>query len=107
MLPGKKLLASPANRAQDDEGNPKTLCSAETAGGQKTVLEVWIHGHRLQALLDSGAMGNYISPAVINQHQLPWNQKIRPYRLFNVEGQTFDYNGGTIDRETDQLDVSI
>ena len=92
---------------QSDSCEPRTLCSVETAGHNKIVLEVWIHGHRLRALLDSGAIGNYISPAVVNRHQLPWNHKTQAYELFNVEGKKFDYNGGKIDQETDQLLISV
>jgi transposase InsO family protein len=73
----------------------------------KTVLDVQVQGHRMRALLDSGAMGNYISPAVVNHYQLPWHQKVEPYRLCNIEGDAFDYNGGKVDTETDHLNMSI
>jgi reverse transcriptase-like protein/integrase-like protein/chromodomain-containing protein/aspartyl protease len=79
-----------------------------TAGhDDKMVLDTYVMGHRMNTLLDSGAMGNYISPRVVNRYRLPWTQKEEPYALHNIEGEAFDYNNGTIDMEIDHLDISI
>lgn len=71
------------------------------------VLEAEIAGHRVSALVDSGAMGNYISPKIVNRYRLPWKRKKEPYGLYNIEGESFAYNDGIIDMEIDQLQVKI
>ncbi|KID83641.1 pol polyprotein [Metarhizium guizhouense ARSEF 977] len=71
------------------------------------VLDAEVMGHRVRILVDSGAMGNYISPRVVNRYQLPWKHKEAPYELTDIEGKLFAYNDGIIDRETDHLEVQI
>jgi hypothetical protein len=61
----------------------------------------------MRALVDSGAMGNYISPTLVNRYKLPWRTKARPYRLRNIEGDPFEYGGGWIERETDHLRMEL
>jgi hypothetical protein len=56
---------------QNNSNIPRTLYATQADRGIKTVLDVQIQGHRMQALLDSGAIGNYISPAIVNHYQLP------------------------------------
>ena len=66
-----------------------------------------IRGHKIQAMLDSGAQGNYISPNLVNRLQLPWTQKDEPYRLRTVEGELVDYGHGVVDMETAHLPTTI
>ena len=64
-------------------------------------------GHEVQALVDSGAQGNFISPKIVNEYQIPWIQKDAPYRLRTVDGEFMKYENGLIDRETAPLAVRI
>ncbi|MDB5911247.1 MAG: pol protein, partial [Massilia sp.] len=66
-------------------------------------LEVRIGRHQLQAMLDSGAQGNFISPRVVNQCRLHWRKKERPYQLNTVEGGSVAYGDGTVSNETTPL----
>lgn len=59
------------------------------------------------ALLDSGAQGNFISPAVVNRYKIPWQQKTEPYALSTIDGQEVLYGNGIIDMETDHLPVAF
>ncbi|KAM4063982.1 reverse transcriptase (RNA-dependent DNA polymerase) [Hirsutella rhossiliensis] len=86
---------------------PRTLCMATASHGNQMVLDIQIAGHHVHALLDCGAMGNYVSPRVINRYRLPWRHKKDPYELTNIEGEAFNYNNGIIDMEIDHLDINI
>ncbi|KAM4058913.1 gag-polyprotein putative aspartyl protease [Hirsutella rhossiliensis] len=80
---------------------------ATASHGNQMVLDIQIAGHHVHALLDCGAMGNYVSPRVINRYRLPWRHKKDPYELTNIEGEAFNYNNGIIDMEIDHLDINI
>ncbi|MDF7773597.1 retropepsin-like aspartic protease, partial [Acinetobacter baumannii] len=69
--------------------------------------DIMIKGTKIRAMLDSGALGNYISPNLVNRLRLPWRKKDEPYRLTNVEGNDVQYGHGIVDQETAQLPVSI
>jgi hypothetical protein len=98
-------------RATNRLDTPRTLGSmtADQAAINRTrlILDVWIHGNLCRTLVDSGADSNFITPQVVNRHQVPWKEKHKPYSLVNPEGDLFDYNNGRIDKETDQLLCSI
>nr|XP_036581414.1 reverse transcriptase domain protein [Colletotrichum truncatum]KAF6789765.1 reverse transcriptase domain protein [Colletotrichum truncatum] len=66
-------------------------------------ITVNLGGYTTQVLIDSGAQGNFIAPRIVQQREIPWNQKQNPYRLRNVEGKEVEYGGGSIDQETAQL----
>lgn len=98
-------------RATDRLNTPRTLGNMKAGQAaisrKKLILEVWINGNCFRTLLDSGADCNFMSPQVVNQHQISWKDKQRPYDLVNPEGEAFTYNQGRIDRETDQLSCTI
>lgn len=71
------------------------------------LVDIEIEGNRLTAMVDCGAQENYISPTVINRHQLPWVRKEETYKIVNVEGTQFEYNNGIVDTETDHLTTRI
>ncbi|KAK6218056.1 reverse transcriptase domain protein [Colletotrichum tabaci] len=70
-------------------------------------LEAIIDGQPTQVMIDSGAQANFMSPRLINQRQIAWRLKDEPYALQNVEGETVEYDGGTISKETAQLSMVI
>jgi hypothetical protein len=101
---------TPTERAADREEIPRDLCGTEiTTQGRtgKFILEVQLQGHCLNALVDSGAMDNFITMEAVNRCYLPWKQKERPYPLLSVEGQPVSHNNGRVNRETDQLTFGI
>jgi hypothetical protein len=61
----------------------------------------------MEALVDSGAQGNYISPVQVNKNEFPWKEKENPYELSTVEGTPVSYGNGTINLETDHLQIEV
>jgi hypothetical protein len=93
-----------------NQEDPRELCGIETptrSPAGKLTLEVHIRGHRLNALLDSGAMDNFISEEVLQRCNIPWKQKQRPYSMVSLEGQQVNHNNGMVDRETDHLKCDL
>jgi hypothetical protein len=75
---------------------------AETTSGEGAdhlFIIVELKERRMKALIDSGAQGNFISPRIVNELRLDWNQKDEPYSLNTVEGTSVSYGNGTVDRE--------
>jgi hypothetical protein len=70
-------------------------------------LEVNIKGRKFEAWVDSGAARNFISPQVVNRHQLPWINKTHIYELSDVEGRPLEYEGGRVTKETESLNVNF
>jgi len=64
-------------------------------------------GKITQAMIDSGAQGNYISPNLVNKLRLPWKKKDEPYRLRTIDVSLIDYGQGLVDMETAPLQVTI
>jgi hypothetical protein len=57
-------------------------------------------GPTLRAMVDSGAMGNYIDPAVVSAHDICTRVKEESYSLVMADGGQASYRDGTVDIET-------
>jgi hypothetical protein len=60
-----------------------------------------------RALIDSGCIGNFMSPAFIKRHDIRTRKKLEPFPLIGFNGKPITYNNGIILRETQQLPLSI
>ena len=58
-------------------------------------------------MVDSGAMGTFISPGTVNKLGLPYEEKEHPYNLTTIDGKLIDYEGGRVRFETAQLEMTI
>ena len=58
-------------------------------------------------MVDSGAIGLYISPGTVNKLGLPYHEKEHPYNLTTVDGKPIDYAGGRVHLETVHLEMAI
>ncbi|RYO82879.1 hypothetical protein DL762_006400 [Monosporascus cannonballus] len=85
----------------------KTLC--EVTKGTRSQIEIPLRykGKVLKAMIDSGAEGNFISPAAAEKHQIPWKYKLKSYKLRTVDGSLSTYENGRVLRETEELPVQI
>ncbi|KAF5975340.1 hypothetical protein FCOIX_7728 [Fusarium coicis] len=99
----------------DDINGADCECSYDHPWGkgtrrlQKTCLQlkVRIRDKWLDALVDSGADMNHISPNTVNDLKLPWRDKKKPYTVRDGEGNAYDYDNGQITREIDHLKVFV
>ncbi|KAK6221471.1 reverse transcriptase domain protein [Colletotrichum tabaci] len=96
---------TPTTEGQRTATTHKTLCATYDAAHFD--LDIEIHGQRTRAIIDSGAQGNFISPRLVNERQIPWQKKERPYALRTVEGEQVEYGGGLIVLETVHLPLQV
>lgn len=85
----------------------KTLCEAKKGLRSQIEISIWYKGKIFKAMIDSGAEGNFISPAVAEEHRIPWRYKLKFYKLLTVDGSLSKYENGRILRETEELPVWI
>jgi len=85
----------------------ESLSTADTGMFGHLTVMVRINHRQVEALIDCGAQGNYISPRIINQERIPWTKKKDPYGLRTVEGDSVSYGAGTVDKETESLHMSV
>jgi hypothetical protein len=89
--------------------NTRQIAATETVISDSSHLttKAVIGGRAIDALIDSGAQGNYISPSTIGKYGFPLQMKQRPYQLMVVDGSTIGDKGGMITRETVFLRMNI
>jgi hypothetical protein len=61
---------------------------------------VYINGHRLRAMIDSGATGNFIAEEAVQKAGIRLQTKAYPYQLQLVDGTTAGEDDGMIRKET-------
>ena len=85
------------NHQRQSTSDIRSLTIATTTEDTRhLILGIRIGRHRLEAMIDSGAQGNFISPRVVNRCRIHWKKKERPYQLTRVEGTP----DGKIENET-------
>jgi len=85
--------------------NPRELSA--TSGEQQLMCNVRIGGKTARAMVDSGAMGNFMSPATVTRLGLTTELKEDPYHLSTVDGTPIEQNEGTICIETAEQQMRI
>ncbi|KAK6220785.1 reverse transcriptase domain protein [Colletotrichum tabaci] len=100
-----KKLKKPTKEGQRTATTYKTLCATYDAAHFE--LDIEIQGRRTRAVIDSGAQGDFISPRLVNEREIPWQKKERPYALRTVEGEQVEYGGGLIVLETVHLPLQV
>ena len=85
----------------------RSFCATLAAGSHLLEIEIRVNGLQVTAFVDSGCQGNYASPSWVNRFKIPWVRKTNPYQLVNFEGETMGYDGGTIKRETEVLNLTV
>ncbi|RYP18084.1 hypothetical protein DL767_009899 [Monosporascus sp. MG133] len=93
--PKKKVRAAERNIDSEDEDEKE--------------VEIPIHyGNKtLNAMINSKAEGNFISPRVAKKYQIPWKYKQQSYKLRTVDGSLSTYDNGRILRKTEELMIQI
>ncbi|OAA35974.1 pol protein [Beauveria brongniartii RCEF 3172] len=107
MLTQSRQQRRKEERRERKEQEEKSGNDSRRRHDEHLTFDILIKGTKVRAMLDSGALGNYISPNLVNRLRLPWKKKDEPYRLTNVEGNDVQYGQGIVDQETAQLPVSI
>lgn len=79
----------------------RQLCA--TGDHRQLFFWVVVEGKVVQAMMDSGAQGNFISPDIAVLHRFPTQVKEDPYQLTVVDGTSTSYQDGNVNVETEPL----
>ena len=84
---------------------PREFCQTESAHASTTVFraKIIVNGHKLQAMIDSGASGNFASESFIKRYGIATRRKKEGYELIVVNGLALP----RIERETIPLPLAI
>ncbi|KAL2013107.1 hypothetical protein VTN00DRAFT_632 [Thermoascus crustaceus] len=74
---------------------------------KQLVITVKINGKKARAMIDSGAIGNFVSNTFVTRNGIPFTGKKEPYQLSTVDGSASSYGGGWVQMETDQSSLKI
>jgi len=85
----------------------KSLAATTRTEEDHLMVKIRLNGHEVEAMVDSGAMGTYISPGTVNRWELPYQKKEHPYHLTSIDGTPINYDQGLVHRETAQLEMTI
>jgi hypothetical protein len=70
-------------------------------------VNVKIRGYWARVLIDSGCLGNFLSPVFREKCQIPYKNKIRGYTLYAFDNQPVRGNDGRVTEETVPLRVQV
>ena len=111
---GKRRCRTKVRRSQRQQLKSQQLCEADarqsgtdTRYGKQTVVTAKINGVDLQVMIDTGATSNFISRRAIKKAGLRPGRKESVYRLNLIDGQKSRPNGGIINEEVLQVEMSI
>lgn len=103
----QKNQRDPVGKRIDSQGMsvPREYCNTENAQASTTVFrtQIIVNGHRLQAMIDSGASGNFASESFIKRHGIATQRKKEGYELIAVDGSSLP----SVERETIPLPLAI
>ena len=104
---GKRLhqVKERERRPGDQERSLEATNNSESH--QQFFITVYVQGHTIRAMIDSGAQGNFISPELVNRLRLNYVRKDEPYRLKTFDGSNVNYDDGCVDKEVAQLLISF
>lgn len=103
----QKKAEATASAPHGKKKGKKTLAATVTRNNGHLTTTIQLNGRKVTAMVDSGAMGVYISPGTVNKLGLPYQEKEHPYSLATVDGKPIDYEGGRVRLETAQLRMTI
>jgi hypothetical protein len=72
-------------------------------------LIVWITINNVpaRALINSGYIGNFLSPQFAKKHSIVTRQKDEPFPLIAINGKPVTYNKGIVTYETNRLPLQL
>ena len=86
--------------AKQQKKGKRTLAATVTRNNRHLTTIIQLNGHKVTAMVDSGAIGIYISPGTVNKLGLLYQTKEHPYSLATVDGKPINYEGGRVRFET-------
>ena len=66
-------------------------------------IKMRVNRHLTNAMIDSGATGNFMSESFARKHKIPTQEKRNPYQLMVVDGTPLSNDQGQVMKETKNL----
>ena len=95
----KKRISPRKNRSSEPRANHGTCQLLEKTAN--------INRKKTRILIDPGATANFISENTAKKHKIKKHNKTDPYSLAAYNDQTVTYNGGWVDKETENVKLLI
>lgn len=103
----EKLVQTFKDSLKLKEEETRPMCSVSKTNKHQVFTELIWNGHRFQALVDSGCAVNVVHPRIVNQYDVPYQNKDKSYGVNTIDGKPIEYDGGRIKRETAELSILI
>ena len=103
----RKLEDPLEGRPQKDQPRPQQIAISKAQYTNNLVVQVQIGKASTRALINSGCIGNFISPAFVKQHDIRTYTKKEPFLLIGFDRKPITYNNSIISQETQQLPLLI
>ena len=98
ILEEYKDIIQVSNYKEPRNSQYQQLCVAER--GQQLFLNILLQGRTIRAIIDFGAMGNFINTQVALDNQYWTQHKARPYKLLVVNEEAIGTNKGQVTHKT-------
>ena len=70
-------------------------------------IKMRVNGHLTNAMINSGATGNFMSESFARKHKIPTQEKRNPYQLTVVDGTPLSNDQGQVTKETKNLRLCV
>ena len=96
-------------REQRRKGKQATreIASVNKGEPKHLIKRIRLNGRETTAMIDSGAMGMFVFPNLVNDFELPHQEKTHPYKVVTIDGTPINYEDGMVHRETAHLTMEI
>jgi hypothetical protein len=104
---GKGRFTSPENDQYPENDYYFYISKQPTSSHKFMILDVWIQGYKVKAVIDSGCTGNMILSKFVKKISIPRYDRAQKVYLYTFDGSPVKENNGTIREEIGEISLKI